>query len=383
MRPLTRREFLRESFGLLISASILKHFQFSTGESFPNLVIARNGTPQKLIKAGLDTIGGIKTVVKTGQNVVIKVNMSWNADPSQVATTNPDLVHALVQECVNAGASNVLVLDHTIDNGEMCLDRTQMEEKVKQAGGKIKAINSERDYREVNIPGKELKKALVSRDVLDADVFINVPIAKVHNSAGTTLSMKNLMGIVWDRKEFHWRGLDQCIADLSSLVKPDLIVLDAYKILMTRGPRGPGTVKETGEVVLGADPVAVDVYGTMLLEKDPCGIEYITNAAELGIGQPDIEKINTVYVDAQKTVSGEPPAEPTPAETQPPESQPPEPTEPKSEEPVQLTPAETQPPEPEKEKEKEVGIPFILVIPVMIISLLIGLRMRNQNQNKE
>jgi uncharacterized protein (DUF362 family) len=348
MRPLTRREFLRESFGLLISASILKHFQFSNVESLPDLVIARNGTPQELLKVALDTIGGIKTVVKTGQNVVIKVNMSWNANPSQVATTNPDLVHALVSECVNAGASKVLVLDHTIDNGEMCLDRTKMEEKVKQAGGEIKAINSERDFREVDIPGKELKRALVSRDVLDADVFINVPITKVHNSAGTTLSMKNLMGIVWDRNEFHWRGLDQCIADLSSLVKPDLIVLDAYKILMTGGPRGPGTVKEAGEVVLGADPVAIDVYGSMLLEKDPYEIEYITKAAELGIGQPDTEKINIIYVDAQEPALFETPAETAPAES-----------------------------------EKEVGIPFILVIPIMIISFLIGLRMRNHNKPKK
>lgn len=379
---MTRREFFKESLGLLVSASILKHFKFSHNlKSSSNLIIARNGTPQELLKAALVKIGGINTMVKKGHNVVIKVNMSWNADPSQVATTNPDLIQALVKECVNAGASQVLVLDHTIDNGEMCLDRTRMEEAVEQAGGKIKAINSKANYREVDIPGKELKKALVSKDVLDADVFINVPIAKVHNSAGTTLSMKNLMGIVWNRSEFHWRGLDQCIADLSALVKPDLIIMDAYQILMTRGPRGPGKVKEAGEVVLGVDPVAVDVYGSMLLEKNPYKIEYITNAAELGIGQPDTEKINTVYVDAQKSVSSE-----TPMESRPPESdtestaephQTAEP-QPESEKPVQLTPPKSEP-----EPEKEAGIPFILLIPVLIVSFLIGLRMRNHHENPE
>ena len=175
MRDMSRREFFAESFGLLVGVGLLKNVrwsQFSKNISSPlakaDLFIGQNGTPQELLTAALHGFGGIQKVVKRGQKVVIKVNISFNRTPDQAATTNPELVEALVRLCREAGAREVLVLDHTIDNGEMCLDSSQMEEAVKRGGGKMKTINSERDYRQVEIPqGRVLKMALVSKDVLD------------------------------------------------------------------------------------------------------------------------------------------------------------------------------------------------------------------------
>ena len=384
MRDMSRREFFAESFGLVVGLGLLKNVRwprFSKSISSPlaksNLFIGQNGTPEELLTAALNGFGGIQKVVKRGQKVVIKVNISFNRTPDQAATTNPELVEALVKLCREAGAREVLVLDHTIDNGKMCLDSSQMEEAVERGGGKMKVINSERDYREVEIPqGRVLEMALVSKDVLDADVFINVPIAKVHNSATTTLSMKNLMGIVWDRGEFHWRGLHQCIADINTLVKPDLIILDAYRILMTGGPGGPGRVKNAGEVVIGLDPVAVDTYGSVLLEKDPDIVRYIQEAADRGVGLKGMENINAVYVDAQAVKEKEEPVEEKeePVEAEPEE----EVTEPvdelvESEEPISVE---------EPEEENEAGIPAVILIPALIISFLIGLRMRRMKKKE-
>ncbi|MBU7018301.1 MAG: DUF362 domain-containing protein [Theionarchaea archaeon] len=389
MRNMSRREFFAEGFGLLLGVGLLKNVRwsrFSKSISSPlaksNLFIGQNGTPQELLTAALNGFGGIQKVVKRGQKVVVKVNISFNRTPDQAATTNPVLVEALVKMCREAGAREVLVLDHTIDNGKMCLDSSQMEEAVKRGGGKMKVINSERDYREVEIPqGRVLKMALVSEDVLDADVFINVPIAKVHNSATTTLSMKNLMGIVWDRGEFHWKGLHQCIADISTLVKPDLIILDAYRILMTGGPGGPGRVKDAGEVVIGIDPVAVDTYGSVLLEKDPDVVRYIQEAADRGVGLKGMENINAMYVDAQaKEEEKEELVEEEkeePVEAEPEEEVIEEPVEEvvESEEPVSAG-------EPAEEEENEAGIPAVILIPALIVSFLIGLRMRRMKRRE-
>ncbi|MBU7045558.1 MAG: DUF362 domain-containing protein [Theionarchaea archaeon] len=386
MRDMSRREFFAESFGLVVGLGLLKNVRwsrFSKSISSPleksNLFIGQNGTPEELLTAALNGFGGIQKVVKRGQKVVIKVNISFNRTPDQAATTNPELVEALVKLCREAGAREVLVLDHTIDNGKMCLDSSQMEEAVKRGGGKMKVINSERDYREVEIPqGRVLKMALVSKDVLDADVFINVPIAKVHNSATTTLSMKNLMGIVWDRGEFHWKGLHQCIADINTLVKPDLIILDAYRILMTGGPGGPGRVKDAGEVVIGLDPVAVDTYGSVLLEKDPRAVQYIEEAADRGVGLKGMENINAVYVDAQaKKEEKEEPVEETeePVEAEPEEEVTEEVEEVvESEEPISV--------EEPVEEENEAGIPAVILIPALVISFLIGLRMRRMKKKE-
>jgi uncharacterized protein (DUF362 family) len=379
MREMTRREFFRESFGIIVSASLLKNFRFSdtnsrvSTEPKSDLIIAHNGTPKELLTAALERFGGIGTVVKKDQNVVIKVNISFNRAPDKAATTNPELVKTLVQACFDAGASDVLVLDHTIENPEMCADSTGMEEAVKRAGGKIKTINSKRDYERTEVPeGRTLKWADISTDVLNADVFINVPIAKVHNSAVTTVSMKNLMGTVWDRGEFHRRGLHQCIADLSTCVKPDLIVLDAYRILMTHGPGGPGEVKDAGEVVIGTDPVAVDVYGSLLLGKNPDDVRYIVRAADLGVGCMDMDEITTVYVDAQQKPTKH-------TETKKPVESPT----------TQESPAEkwseTAPPEiPSEEpgsEEHDAGILPIILLPAIIVSLLIGLRLRKKEDN--
>lgn len=389
MRPMTRREFFQESFGLILAAGFLRNLKLSrlklsglnVHQSLKStLIVAQNGTPEELLTAALNKFGGIEKVVKKGDKVVIKVNISFNRTPEKAATTNTDLVKALSKECRAAGAREVLVIDHTIDNGEMCMNSSGMRKAVTEAKGKMKVIDSAGDYEEVVINGKALYSTMVSKDVLDADVFINVPIAKVHNSAVTTVSMKNLMGIVWDRGEFHWQGLHQCIADLSTVIKPDLIVLDAYRILMTGGPGGPGRVKEAGEVVVGTDPVAVDVYGSQLLEEDPEAIPYIKAAYEAGLGEMDLDKVDITYVDAQKAqVTQTPKLQETekPEETQKPqETEKPEET---------LTPERSEEPV-EEEEEKEVGIPLVILIPTIIVSLLIGLRMRrmrNRNRSQE
>lgn len=385
MRTMTRRQFFQESAGLLLSASLLKRIsrfapvlQTSSGTE---LVIARNGTPGELLDAAIESIGGIGKVVKKGQKVAIKVNMSFNQPPERAATTNPELVERLVEMCREAGASQVVVIDHTLENGQMCMDTSEIEDAVTRAGGDIKVINSHGDYKTVDIvKGKNLRRTELSKEVLNADVFINVPIAKVHESAVISVSMKNLMGIVWDRGEFHTRGLNQCIADLSSLVKPDLIILDAYRILMSNGPRGPGKVKEAGEVVVGVDPVAIDRYASELLEQDVDDVRYIEAGYELGLGEMDLDKVQIVYVDAQKEVKEGQQGEPGGAA---PSEQEPVSSEEESEEKAQ--PIEEPFLEQEEEKEEdvdeenEVGIPAILLIPAIIVSILIGLRMRRHN----
>ena len=370
---MTRRQFFQESAGLLLSASLLRRIGGYTPalntSSGPQLVIARNGVPGELLNAALEEAGGIGSVVKKGQKVVIKVNMSFHQPPVQAATTNPELVERLVEMCKEAGASEVVVIDHTLDNGQMCMDTSEIKNAVTRAGGDIKVINSHGDYKTVDIPrGKNLERTELSREVLDADVFINVPIAKVHGSAVISVSMKNLMGIVWNRGEFHSKGLNQCIADLSSLVKPDLIILDAYRILMSNGPRGPGKVKEAGEVIVGVDPVAIDAYACQLLEQDIEDVRYIRAGYDLGLGEIDLDKVQMIYVDVQKTQEG--------SQVEPDEGAP------SGLEPVS-SPEEFLSHEEEGEEadeENEVGIPAILLVPAIVVSILIGLRMRRHSK---
>ena len=110
--------------------------------------------------------------------------------------------------------------------------------------------------------------------------------------------MKNWMGAVKTRGTWHIWRLEQKIADLSTLLRPSLIIADATRVLLTEGPRGPGKIAEKNELILGTDPVAVDAYAATLLGKRPGDIEHVKIAAEMGIGVADLDKIEILRVRA-------------------------------------------------------------------------------------
>jgi uncharacterized protein (DUF362 family) len=105
------------------------------------------------------------------------------------------------------------------------------------------------------------------------------------------MSLKNMMGLVWDRGEFHRTDLNQCIAEINAYRKPDLIIMDAIRGITDRGPTGPGTIKEWNQVIFGSNAVTVDTYGANLFGANPASIGHLAAAARLGVGDMDLDKI--------------------------------------------------------------------------------------------
>jgi len=258
----------------------------------PKLAVASEKNPAASTRAAVAAVGGMSAFVSKGDFVVIKPNIAFGRTPEQAATTNPEVVATLVRLCKDAGAADILIIDHTIDRpADMVLAMSGIKEAAEKAGARVDAGRDESMYQRIEIPGgKVLTSDQVLKDVLKADVFINVPIAKVHGEAKLTLGMKNLMGINWNRQAWHQNGLHQCIADLAGAVRPDLVVLDATRILLTNGPKGPGQTKDVGQVIAGTDQVAVDAYGATLFGMKPDDIEHIRLAHAAGVGEIDFRK---------------------------------------------------------------------------------------------
>ena len=260
-----------------------------------DIVAVRNGGPVAMFEAGIAALGGMKAFVKKGQSVVIKPNIAWDQPPEVPANTNPELVAAIVKHCLAAGASKVTAFDHTCHNWERSYKTSGIAKAVTDAGGVMAAANLENQYREVALPkAKTLKKALIHKEMLDCDVFINVPILKHHGGAKLSLCMKNLMGVVWDRRFFHNKGLDQCIADLCFAPrKPDLNIIDAYRILRKNGPQG--RAQEDGELakyqMLGTDMVALDAAAAKLYGMKPEDLGFVRIAGAMGAGEADLTKV--------------------------------------------------------------------------------------------
>jgi uncharacterized protein (DUF362 family) len=261
----------------------------------PVLVAVRDGTRAAMLDRALAEFGGIGAFVKPGQTVVLKPNIGWDVPPERGANTHPELVAHLATLCREAGAKSVSIFDHTCDQWQRCYATSGMEQAAKASGATLVTGDDESMYREVAIPrGVKLHSAKVHRLVLDSDVYFNVPVLKHHSGSLMTGAMKNLMGVVWDRRFYHGNDLHQCIADFATVLPPTLNLVDAYHPMVRNGPRGRAEtdVVELRSLLASADIVAVDAAASRMLGHDPTAIRHIPLAAELKVGTMDLETVD-------------------------------------------------------------------------------------------
>ena len=264
-------------------------------EQAPEMVAVMGGEPEVMLDKALETLGGIGKYIKKGQKVVIKPNIGWDRPPESGANTNPELVGRMVSRCLEAGAKEVSVFDHTCDNWVASYSKSGIRAAVEAAGGKMVSGAVEEDYREVDIPGAvNMKKAKVHRLILDSDVFFNVPVLKHHGGAKLTCAMKNFMGLVWDRRHMHANNLQQCIADASLIRRPDLNVVDAFRVMTTGGPRGNANsvVRNLRSLLLSRDIVAVDTASARMIDFPLSTIGHIPAGQKLGLGTTELGKLD-------------------------------------------------------------------------------------------
>ena len=260
-----------------------------------DLVAVRGNDLVAMFDRAMREMGGMSQWVKTGQTVVVKPNIGWDVVPERAANTNPELVGAVVRHCLEAGASRVTVFDHTCDNWQRSYRNSGIERAARDAGARIVPGNFERNYRDVTIPGAvRLTEAKVHEQIMDNDVFINVPVLKHHSSTTLTIAMKNLMGIVWDRRFWHRNDLHQCIADFCLYRKPDLNIVDAMLVMTRNGPRGTSTADlvRKNSLLVSSDVVAVDAASALIFGEQPENVGHMRIAQEMGIGSLDLSQLN-------------------------------------------------------------------------------------------
>jgi len=297
---MTRRQFLKTTtagFALsLTGTSAILH-----GAEENDLAVI-SGEPVAATKKAIEAIGGISRFVKKGQRVVLKPNMSFARTPEFGATTHPLVVATVAQACMDAGAHQVLVLDHTLQRAELCLERTGIRDACKSIKGVyVHTFQDKKFFKEVKVPqGKVLERVEVLNEILDGQILINLPVAKSHSATGVSLGMKGLMGLIWDRESFHSQfNINQAIADLGTVIKPHLTILDATRALVSGGPGGPGEVRKPNLIIAGVDPVAVDSYGVSVVPwygQNFKGrqVEHLLIAHQRGLGKIDVDPLKIV-----------------------------------------------------------------------------------------
>ncbi len=260
-----------------------------------DLVAVKGGEAEQMFDKAIASLGGMPAFVPKGSKVLVKPNIGWDVTPERAGNTNPKLVARIIEHCLQAGAREVSVFDHTCDSWTRCYKNSGIESAVKNAGGKIVPGHNEGYYQRVMVPqGMRLTETKVHELVLEADVFINVPVLKHHSSSMVSIGMKNLMGIVWDRGYWHRNDLHQCIADFLSCRKPTLTVVDCYNVMKQNGPRGVSVsdVVNMKSLLVSTDPVAADAAAAMIFGVQPADIRHIQLAADMNLGRINLKELS-------------------------------------------------------------------------------------------
>ena len=304
MKYIDRRDFIKMSSrcAALAAAGMAApgFIRAAWADPVPELVVSKGAAPGAAARAAVEGLGGMSRFVSRGARVVIKPNMSFAKGPEEAANTHPDVVRELALMCSEAGASSVLVLDNPLQNVDMCLVRSQIRGACEGVSGTdVDAVTRMRDFQQVPVPiGVALKSTMIMKQVLAADVLIAAPVAKSHSGTGVSLSMKGMMGLIYNRREFHTSmDLNAAIVDLCTVLKADLAVVDASRILSDGGPGGPGKVIRLDTVVASADMVAADAMavelGTWYGRSFKAGqVAHIRMAHERGLGNMELEGRN-------------------------------------------------------------------------------------------
>ena len=250
------------------------------------------------VRKAIELAGGLPDKIKRGDTVIIKPNIVCPKPPESAVNTDPRVCKAI--------ANMVRELDARPIIAEASAVGYDTEEAIQGAGfGKLReegyeVIDLKKEGIEtVKVPvpkGKSLKEVSLPKVVVEAKAIISVPKMKTHDQTLVTLSLKNMKGILPDvfKRKFHTTfGIMQGVADLMTVAKPDLAVVDGIMAMEGLGPVF-GDLVEMDLIIVGKDPVAVDAVTSEIMGFEPVDYSMVHTAAQSGIGIDDLKEIEII-----------------------------------------------------------------------------------------
>lgn len=294
---MNRRNFVKSVGTLTLMAPLLLREALAAVDQ-PLVAVAEGSDYPAITRRTINAVGGMKKYVKPGDIVVVKPNMGWDRAVDLAANTHPQVVRAIVEECLTAGARKVKVFDNTCNDARRCYANSGIENALKgMKNVECKQIEPER-FKKTTLNGQFLKEWELYDEALSANVYINVPIAKHHGLSRLTLGLKNVMGIMGGNRGYIHRNLDVAIADVNAYFKAHLTIIDATRILTAHGPQGGNIadVRVLNKVIASTDIVAADAFATTLFGMKPADVPITVVAHKRGLGEMNLDRIRVVRV---------------------------------------------------------------------------------------
>jgi uncharacterized protein (DUF362 family) len=300
-----RRQFVKDvllwSAGLSLGVPCLRLDSARAAVPSAEVGVVTGKDYPRAVSRAIELGGGLAEHIKSGDRVVIKPNIGWDRSVEQGANTHPEVVRTLAELALDAGAAKIEVFDYTCNEKRRCYANSGIADSLKELGDKRVRLShiDQRKFVPVDIKeGKSLKRWEIYKDVLTADCYINVPVAKHHGLSRLSLGLKNSMGIIGGNRGRLHHDLGQQLADLATVVRPAITVIDATRLLQRNGPQGGrvSDVEVADTIIVSTDPVAADAYATTLFGLQPDEISSTVAAYRMGLGEMDLQKMNISQV---------------------------------------------------------------------------------------
>ena len=231
-----------------------------------------------------------------GKKVVIKPNILGPNPPEKGITTHPSLVNALVIALKKRGASCV-VGDNPGMSGYAANERCARIAGIFDAADGC-FVNFAKDTVQVEVKSRLVKKLVVSKPVLDADIVINVPKFKTHLQTQITGAVKNMFGILVgaEKARVHLAApkpedFSEALVDIYQIRLPDLTIMDAVVGMEGNGPSSKD-LRPIGKVLASENGVSLDALMAAMMGLTPQSIDYLRTASQRGLGEVDTAKID-------------------------------------------------------------------------------------------
>ncbi len=263
----------------------------------PELGVAHGSKVDEMLRAAVDALGGIESFISRGDVVVIKPNVAFERPAALGATTNPEVLVALINLVKSAGAAEVRVADNPIESPESCFARSGIESAARRAGAEL-YLPAPHQFDLLETKGATWiqRWPFFWRPFDGATKVIGVSPVKDHNLCRASMTTKNWYGLLGGRRNQFHQDIHGIISDLALMMRPTFVVLDATRVLFRSGPTGGSLsdVKPGNTLVVSRDSLAADAYGwDNLLERSGEGLPaYFEKAAGRGLGQPQWKSLN-------------------------------------------------------------------------------------------
>jgi len=261
------------------------------------LGIGRGEQIAPALRAAIDAIGGLRHYIHRGDVVLIKPNVAFERAAALGATTNPEVLSALIHLVREAGAREIRVVDNPIESPQSCFMRSGIQRAAVEAGAHV-YLPSEGDFATLNVPGATWIESwpFFWRPFQGVDKVIGVAPVKDHNLCRASMTTKNWYGLLGGRRNQFHQDIHGIIADLALMMRPTFVVLDGSRVLFRSGPTGGSLsdVRPGHTMAVSTDSLALDAFGwdDLLGRKGEALPAYFAKAAARGLGEPDWRSVS-------------------------------------------------------------------------------------------